>query len=113
MTLERGCLCNSFHYCALSGMCWWSQGQKSSGKKSTHLRRPKMKAWKRLRLLLRGASRLTWLYNDPIECVQEPEDRGEGQSDPGPAPLASHSLAAHLVSQTPPPRSKGCSYAAQ
>lgn len=33
-----------------------------------------MKAWKRLRLLLNGASRLTWLYRDPIECVQEPED---------------------------------------
>lgn len=31
-----------------------------------------MKAWKRLRLLLSGASRLTWLYRDPIECVQEP-----------------------------------------
>lgn len=47
---------------------------KSSGEKSTHLRRPKMKAWKRLRLLLSGASLLTWLYRVPMECGQEPED---------------------------------------
>lgn len=46
---------------------------KSSGVKSTHLRRPKMKAWKRLRLLLSGASLLTWLYRVPMECGQEPE----------------------------------------
>lgn len=51
-----------------------------------------MKAWKRLRLLLSGASRLTWLYRDPIECVQEPEDGGMGQPGPGPAPVGSHSL---------------------
>lgn len=72
-----------------------------------------MKAWKRLRLLLSGARRLTWLYRDPMECVQEPEDRDKGQPGPSPAPVRSHSLVAHLVSQTPPPRSKGCSYAAQ
>lgn len=72
-----------------------------------------MKAWKRLRLLLSGASRLTWLYRDPIECVQEPEDRGKGQPGSGPAPSGSHSLVAHLVSQMPLQRSKGCSYAAQ
>lgn len=72
-----------------------------------------MKAWKRLRLLLRGASRLTWLYRDPIECVQEPEDGVKGQPGPGPAPVGSHSLVAHLVSQMPPPHSKGCSSAVQ
>lgn len=33
-----------------------------------------MKAWKRLRLLLSGASLLTWLYRVPMECGQEPED---------------------------------------
>lgn len=32
-----------------------------------------MKAWKRLRLLLSGASLLTWLYRVPMECGQEPE----------------------------------------
>lgn len=58
----------------------------SSGGKATHLRRPKMKAWKRLRLLLSGARRLTWLYRDPIDCVQEPEDRGRRQPGPGPVP---------------------------
>lgn len=70
-----------------------------------------MKAWKRLRLLLSGASRLTWLYRDPSDCVQEPEDRGAGQPGPGADPVGSHCLVAHLVSQMPPPRSKGCSYA--
>lgn len=84
----------------------------SSGGKATHLRRPKMKAWNRLRLLLSGARRLTWLYRDPIECVQEPEDRGCRQPGPGPVPIGSHCLTAHLASRMPPPRSKGCSCAA-
>lgn len=35
-----------------------------------------MKAWKRLRLLLSGARRLTWLYRVPRDPVLEPEDRG-------------------------------------
>lgn len=35
-----------------------------------------MKAWKRLRLLLRGARRLTWLYRVPRDRVLEPEDMG-------------------------------------
>lgn len=49
-----------------------------------------MNAWKRLRLLLSGARRLTWLYRDPIECVQEPEDRGRRQ--PGPGPVRPHRI---------------------
>ena len=54
-------------------------------KKATHLRRPRMKAWKRLRLLLSGARRLTWLYRVPRERVLEPEDTGRCQPDPSPA----------------------------
>lgn len=102
---------NSFHYYVLATVL--PRPKEPWGKCHTHLRRPKMKAWKRLRLLLKGASRLTWLYRDPIECVQEPEDRGKGQPGPGPTPIGFHSLTAHLVSQMPPPRSKGYSYAVQ
>lgn len=69
---------NSCHYCALAIMCRGVRGPSAAGEGHTHLRRPKMKAWKRLRLLLSGASRLTWLYRDPTDCVQEPEDRGTG-----------------------------------
>ena len=54
-------------------------------KKATHLRRPRIKAWKRLRLLLSGARRLTWLYRVPRERVLEPEDTGRRQPDPSPA----------------------------
>lgn len=86
---------------------------RSSGQKATHLRRPRMKAWKRLRLLLSGARRLTWLYRDPREWVLEPEDRGtvsQGLALLREGPMA---LPAHLASQMPPPRSRGCSCAAQ
>lgn len=54
-----------------------------------------MKAWKRLRLLLSGARRLTWLYSVPRDRVPQPEDTGtvshapvlpqsQPQSPPGP-----------------------------
>lgn len=43
-------------------------------KNATHLRRPRMKAWKRLLLLLSGARRLTWLYRVPKDRELEPED---------------------------------------
>lgn len=50
-----------------------------------------MKAWKRLRLLLSGASLLTWLYRVPTECGQEPEDEAAVSQvqapGPGPAPI--------------------------
>lgn len=35
-----------------------------------------MKAWKRLRLLVSGARRLTWLYRVPRDRVLEPGDTG-------------------------------------
>lgn len=56
-------------------------------KAATHLRRPRMKAWKRLRLLLSGARRLTWLYSVPRERVLEAEDTRHCQPGPKPCPL--------------------------
>ena len=46
------------------------------------MRRPRIKAWKRLRLLLSGARRLTWLYRVPRERVLEPENVGCSQPSP-------------------------------
>lgn len=46
-----------------------------------------MKAWKRLRLLLSGARRLTWLYRVPRDPVLEPEERGaSARPQPCPSP---------------------------
>lgn len=45
-----------------------------------------MKAWKRLLLLLSGASRLTWLYRVPKDRVLEPEDNPRCEPGPGPRP---------------------------
>lgn len=84
----------------------------------THLSKPRMKAWKRLRLLLSGARRLTWLYRVPREQVLAPEHRGGGgavsQDLPHqPPPHPPRSLRAHLASPKPLPRSRGCCGAAR
>lgn len=50
--------------------------QAAARRAATHFRRPRMKAWKRLRLLVSGASRLTWPYRVPRERVLEPGDTG-------------------------------------
>lgn len=79
-----------------------------------------MKAWKRLLLLLSGASRLTWLYRVPKDRVLEPEDNPRREPGPGARPASVPSRPGpgpspplHLASPRPPPRSRGCSCAAR
>lgn len=64
---------------------------RGTGKNATHLRRPRMKAWKRLLLLLSGASRLTWLYRVPKDRVLEPEDNPSCEPSPSPSPASTRS----------------------
>lgn len=58
-----------------------------------------MKAWKRLRLLVSGAKRLTWLYRVPRDRVLEPGDTGAVSQ--APALPQSPSLPSPTLSPSP------------
>lgn len=72
-----------------------------------------MKAWKRLRLLLSGPRRLTWPYRVPSARLLAPADTALSAGPRPPRRARPPQPAPHLASPTPPPRSRGCSFAAR